>query len=103
MPKLVFARGIGCQECRYLGYKGRIAVFELLVLNEDVKEALINRQTSFEIRRISTETTGLVTLLEDGITKAAAGLTSFEEIIRTLPRLSKPRPMSELQRMQGVK
>ena len=103
VPKLVFARGIGCQECRYLGYKGRIAVFELLVLNEDVKEALINRQTSFEIRRISTETTGLVTLLEDGITKAAAGLTSFEEIIRTLPRLSKPRPMSELQRMQGVK
>ena len=103
VSRLAFARGRGCPECRFLGYKGRIAVFELLILNEDVKEALINRRTSFEIRRISTETTGLVSLLEDGISKAAAGLTSFEEILRTLPRLAKPRPLSELHRLQGVK
>jgi type IV pilus assembly protein PilB len=103
ISRLVFARGTGCKECRFLGFKGRLAVFELLILNEEVKEALIDRRTSFEIRRISTESTGLVSLLEDGITKASQGLTSFEEIIRTLPRLANPRPIAELHRLQGVK
>ena len=101
--KLVFARGTGCSECRYLGYKGRVGVFELLVLNEQVKEALIQRRTSYEIRRISTESTGMVSLLEDGIVKACDGQTSFEELIRALPRLAKPRPLQELYRLQGVK
>ncbi len=100
---VVFARGKGCDHCRHLGYKGRTAVYELLILNEPVKEALIQRRTSYEIRRISIESTGMVSLLEDGILKAEAGLTTFEEIIRTLPRLAKPRPLPELRRLQGVK
>ncbi len=100
--RLVFARGRGCSECRHTGYKGRLAVFELLILNEQVKEALIQRRTSYEIRRISMESTGLVSLLEDGIHKASEGWTTFEEIMRTLPRLARPRPLQELQRLQGV-
>jgi type IV pilus assembly protein PilB len=103
VEKLVFARGKGCEHCRFQGYKGRLAVFELLILNEAVKDALISRATSYEIRRTSLETTGMVSLLEDGIAKAAAGQTSFEEIIRTLPRLSPPRPLNELHRLQGVR
>jgi type IV pilus assembly protein PilB len=101
--QMVFARGRGCSECRHLGYNGRTAIYELLILNEQVKDALIQRRTSYEIRRISTESTGLVSLLEDGILKAIAGETSFEEIIRALPRLAPPRPLSELNRLQGVK
>ena len=97
------ARGAGCKECRFLGYKGRVGVFELLVLNEDVRDALINRKTSFEIRRISTESTGMVSLLEDGIVKGTQGLTSFDELLRSLPRLAAPRPLDELNRLQGVK
>ena len=100
---LTFRRGTGCPHCRHTGYRGRVAVFELLVLNERVRDAVIARRTSFEIRRISTETSGLVTLLEDGIAKAADGETSFEEIIRELPRLSSPRPLAELRRLLGVK
>ena len=100
---LTFRRGNGCGDCRHTGYRGRVAVFELLVLNERVRDAVIARKTSFEIRRISTETSGLVTLLEDGIVKAAAGDTTFEEIIRELPRLSAPRPIAELRRLLGVK
>lgn len=96
-----FKQGRGCARCRYLGHKGRVAVFELLVLNELVKDALIARKTSYEIRRISTQSTGLVTLLEDGIWKAAQGQTSYEEIVRHLPRLAKPRPLQELRRLQG--
>ncbi len=97
-----FKLGAGCPACRHLGYRGRVAIFELLVLNEPVKEAVLARKTSYEIRRISTETSGLVTLLEDGIVKAAQGLTSYEEIIHHLPRLAKPRPVAELRRLLGI-
>ena len=99
---LTFARGTGCPACRHIGYKGRVAVFEVLVLNETVRDALLSRKTAYEIRRVCVEASGLVTLIEDGIVKAAAGLTSFEELIRQLPRLSRPRPVSELHRLLGV-
>ncbi|MBI5898143.1 MAG: Flp pilus assembly complex ATPase component TadA [Rhodocyclales bacterium] len=93
--------GHGCPACRHTGYTGRVGVFELLVLNEQVKEAILARRTSTEIRRISVETSGLVTLLEDGITKAAQGQTTLAEIYRHLPRLDKPRPLAELRRILG--
>jgi type IV pilus assembly protein PilB len=99
---LTFARGTGCPACRHIGYKGRVAVFEVLVLNDTVRDALLSRRTAYEIRRVCVEASGLVTLIEDGIVKAAAGLTSFEELIRQLPRLSRPRPVSELHRLLGV-
>lgn len=98
---VVFKKGLGCKRCRFTGYRGRVPVFELLVLNELVKDALIAHKVSYEIRKISSESAGLVTLLEDGIIKAANGMTTFEEIMRQLPRLSKPRPFAELRRLQG--
>jgi type IV pilus assembly protein PilB len=99
---LTFKRGRGCTACRHVGYRGRIAVFELLVLNELVRDAVLSKKTAYEIRRVCIEASGLVTLLEDGIAKAGAGHTSFEEIIRQLPRLSRPRPIGELRRLLGV-
>ena len=99
---LTFKRGRGCPACRHLGYKGRVAVFEVLVLNEHVRDAVLSRKTAYEIRRVCIDASGLVTLIEDGIAKAAAGLTTFEEIIRQLPRLSRPRPIGELRRLLGV-
>jgi type IV pilus assembly protein PilB len=95
----VFHKGQGCSQCQYTGYKGRIGVFELLILDESVRNAIIEHKTSQQIRRISIESTGLVTLLEDGIVKAAAGLTSLDELLRCLPRLQKPRPLPELRRL----
>jgi type IV pilus assembly protein PilB len=99
---LTFARGRGCPACHHIGYRGRLAVFEVLVLNELVRDALLSRKSAFEIRRVCLGASGLVTLLEDGITKAAAGLTSYEELLRQLPRLSPPRPIAELHRLAGV-
>jgi type IV pilus assembly protein PilB len=96
MQGLTFKIGRGCSHCRFRGYAGRVAIFELLVLNETVKDAILAHKTSHEIRRISSESTGLVTLLEDAIFKANLGLTSFEEIIRQVPRLSKPRSLTDL-------
>lgn len=97
-----FKAGRGCSTCGFTGYKGRTGVFELLVLNEPVKDAILGKMTSYEIRRISTETSGLVTLLEDGIIKAANGVTSLQEVLRSLPRVGKPRPVQELRRLLGT-
>jgi len=96
-----FHKGRGCTECNQTGYKGRIGVFELLVLNELVREAILERRTSHEIRAISIKHSGLVTLLEDGLVKAAAGLTTIEEILRCLPKVANPRPLSEIRWLSG--
>jgi type IV pilus assembly protein PilB len=94
-------KGDGCKDCRFTGFKGRMAVFELLVLNETVKEAILSNRSSAEIRRLSMETTGLVTLFEDGLVKAAQGLVSVQEVLRDLPRISRPRSLQELRRILG--
>lgn len=94
-----FRKGQGCAQCQYTGYRGRVGVFELLILDEQVRSAIIEEKTSQDIRKISIESTGLVTLLEDGLVKAAAGLTTIDEVLRSLPRLHKPRPLAELQRL----
>jgi type IV pilus assembly protein PilB len=97
-----FRHGRGCKSCRFSGYRGRAGVFELLVMNEMVKNAILTNKSSYEIRRISIETSGMVTLVEDGIVKGARGLISMDEIITDLPRLGKPRPLHELKRILGV-
>ncbi len=96
-----FRKGRGCADCGQTGYKGRIGVFELLVLNELVRDAILERKTSHEIRTISIKHSGLVTLLEDGLVKAAAGLTTVDEILRCLPKLTNPRPLSEIRWLSG--
>ena len=96
-----FKLGSGCAKCDFTGYRGRVGVFEMLVLNEYVKEAILNRKTSYEIRRTSIETTGLITLLEDGIGKAARGITSIPEVLRSLPVLEVPRPIDQINRLTG--
>ena len=93
-------KGRGCSQCRRSGYKGRICVFELLLLGEEIREAILERRPSYEVRKISREK-GLVSLLEDAVCKAAAGLTTVDEILANVPRLDRPRPYSQLQTLQG--
>jgi type IV pilus assembly protein PilB len=97
-----FKLGRGCKNCRFSGYRGRVAIFELLVMNEMVKNAILDHKSSYEIRKVSVETSGMVTLMEDGLVKGARGLISLQEIITDLPRLGKPRPLHELRRILGV-
>jgi type IV pilus assembly protein PilB len=96
-----FRLGRGCSKCRYSGYRGRVGVFEMLILNEMVKDAILSKKTSYEIRKISTESTGMVTLLESGLCKAARGLVSLQDTVRLLPRIGKPRPIMEIRRLLG--
>ncbi len=88
--------------CKQSGYKGRIGVFELLVLDERVRTAILEQKTSYDIRTISIHHSGLMTLLEDGLVKAAMGSTTVDEILRCLPIFSPPRPLAELRRLAGI-
>lgn len=97
-----FMQGRGCKTCRFSGYKGRIGVFELLILNEPLRNAILENRSSLEIRKMSIESAGLVSLFEDGLVKASLGKVSLKEIITDLPKLGKPRPISELRRILGV-
>ncbi|UFS72046.1 type II/IV secretion system protein [Geomonas sp. RF6] len=97
-----FRIGRGCKDCRFTGFHGRLGAFELLILNEAVKEAILLNRSSSEIRRISMETSGMVSLFEDGLVKAARGLVSIQEVLRDLPRISPPRPLHELKRILGT-
>lgn len=97
----VFIHGRGCPDCKQTGYKGRVGVFELLVLDGLVRDAILAQRTSYDIRQISIEHSGLVTLLEDGLVKAANGITSIDELLRCLPKLSAPRPLAEIRRLSG--
>lgn len=96
-----FKKGRGCSKCNHSGYKGRIGVFELLILDEMVRNAILERRTSHEIRSISIQHSGMVTLLEDGLVKAASGLTTLDEVLRCLPLLQPPRPLAEIRRLSG--
>jgi type IV pilus assembly protein PilB len=91
-----FHVGRGCQECSYTGYRGRTAIYELLVLDEQVKEAILQQQTSYYIRRISIEDSGLVSLRESGIAKVVQGLTTFEEVLSQAPGSLTPRPVRDI-------
>lgn len=97
-----FRKGRGCAACRHSGYKGRLAVYEMLIPEVFIRDAVLQRKTTHELRVISLEKAGMVSLMEDGITKAAIGMTTVEEVLRTLPRVQKPRPLAELRRILGV-
>ncbi|HHP7236266.1 MAG TPA: GspE/PulE family protein [Desulfobacterales bacterium] len=97
-----FAGGQGCPQCRHTGYNGRAGVFELLIPNEVIRSAVLERKSSQELRKLSIEATELVTLFEDGLAKAAAGITTLDEVFRCLPRLHKTRQLKEIQRMLGL-
>jgi type IV pilus assembly protein PilB len=91
-----FFHGIGCEHCHYTGYSGRIGVYEMLVLNENVRNAILAKKTSHEIREISMRETEMVTLLEDGISKVITGITTFSELRRHLPYTAKPRSVENI-------
>src|SRR6201993_3640240 len=75
----VFAEGAGCLECSGTGYHGRSAICELLDLTDHIREMIVNRRPTSEIKRAAIEE-GMITLRESGLTKVKSGLTTLREI-----------------------
>ena len=73
-------RPVGCEHCRQTGYKGRIGIFEIFEIDDEVRHMVNNRASTMVLRQ-SARTLGMRTLREDGVRKVLAGLTSAEEII----------------------
>lgn len=73
--------GKGCAECRETGYAGRLAIHELLPVTDEIRELISKRAPEHAIRKAGRQA-GMHTLMEDGIAKAALGLTTLEEVLR---------------------
>ena len=76
----VFFNGKGCDDCRGTGYRGRIGIFELLAVNPELQELILQKRSSAELKAAARKT--MITMHQDALQKAAAGITSLEEIIR---------------------
>jgi type II secretory ATPase GspE/PulE/Tfp pilus assembly ATPase PilB-like protein len=74
-------RGAGCEACRGTGYRGRTGIYELLVINEDLRSLILKKAPTGEIRRLA-QHQGMITLREDGWVKARKGVTTIDEILR---------------------
>jgi type IV pilus assembly protein PilB len=96
-----FYRGTGCGTCYGTGYHGRTTLHELLILNEEVREAILEEKTSHEIRQISCESTDLLSLMEDGLYKVIHDMTTVEEVYRIAPRSLSNRSVTEICRLMG--
>jgi general secretion pathway protein E len=70
----------GCAACRQSGYRGRVGIFEFLPIDEAIVTTIYERRSSEDIRRVS----GRPTLLDDGLRKVRAGITSLDEVLRVI-------------------
>lgn len=73
----------GCEECGN-GYKGRIAIHEVLLINQEIKDAISNNMPKEQLRHLVYGSSDVTTLLQDGLEKVIDGLTTFEEIIKLI-------------------
>ncbi len=76
-------RGAGCNTCGHTGYIGRIGIFEVLVMDDAIRAAIVRRATRGEILSLA-NATGTTTMLQDGIEKVKNGTTTVEELLRVV-------------------
>ena len=76
-----FYRGAGCDACNSTGYKGRVGLFELMVLNDDLREMIMKNSSTDEIRERAKQY-GMVMLRDSGMAFAADGTTTLDEVVR---------------------
>jgi len=92
--------GRGCEKCQQLGLKGRIAIHEILQITDEIRELISSRAPEHAIRRAARRA-GMRTLLEDGIAKAAHGLTTLEAVVK-VAALDEPIGADDLTRPPAI-
>ncbi len=81
---LVFYEGKGCEDCNGIGYKGRIGIYEIFIMLKQIEEMVLSAKVSeSEIEQAAVEN-GMVTMVQDGVRKAAGGITSVSEVFRVI-------------------
>jgi len=77
----VFYRGEGCQECKNTGYKGRVGIYEIMIISDEIREMTLQHASSDRIKKVA-EQNGMVSLRQDALNRARKGVTSLEEVFR---------------------
>ena len=78
-----FYKGQGCSECNRKGYRGRIGIYEVMEVNEKLRNLITQKATSDVLQKEGVAA-GMITMLQDGLDKVSSGLTTIEEVIRTV-------------------
>lgn len=78
-----FYRGEGCDACGGKGYTGRLGVYEVMAMTDNLRQLVTGKATSEEIQKKAVEE-GMVTMLQDGLNKVSSGLTTIEEVLRVV-------------------
>ncbi|MFH1938444.1 MAG: GspE/PulE family protein [Patescibacteria group bacterium] len=81
--KLAFYQAQGCAKCHGLGYQGRIGIFELLTVSEEIKKLILKETAAFEIQNKAQEE-GMTTLIQDALLRVVEGSTDLEEVKRVI-------------------
>jgi type IV pilus assembly protein PilB len=79
--KIRLYKGKGCAICHQTGYQGRIGVFEVLTIDDEIREAITERKDAMDIQEIAIKH-GMTTMLEDGLEKVKQGMTTLDEVLR---------------------
>jgi type IV pilus assembly protein PilB len=85
LAQATFFRPVGCPKCHGMGYRGRLGIFELMVMSTELKEMAFARRPLNEIRRAS-KSLGMRTLLQDGLIKMMRGMTTLDEVLARAQR-----------------
>ncbi len=80
---VTFYRGRGCERCRQTGYRGRIGVFELMMVSDHLRELILRKAPTHELRQAGLEA-GMMTLRQDAMQKILEGITTMEEALRVV-------------------
>ena len=83
VPKLLF-KGQGCSTCNNTGYKGRIGIFEMLAISEDIRRIIATQGFSLDVLYDEARKEEMVTMFQDGLRKVERGMTTIEEILRVI-------------------
>lgn len=82
-PKFLY-RGRGCPACNQTGYQGRIGIFEILNIDEEIRKLIISPDFSLDNLNNLAKKKGMLTMFEDGLRKASTGITTIEEVLRVI-------------------
>jgi type IV pilus assembly protein PilB len=74
-------KGRGCQSCNGTGYKGRVGLYEVMEVTDEIRELILIGASALELRKRAIED-GMITLRESGLHKIRAGITTLEEVVR---------------------
>lgn len=80
LNNLKFYKGEGCKKCHGLGYKGRIGIYEILIMSKEIEQAILDNQLSEYVIQELAQKNGMITMVQDGLLKAKEGITTIEEV-----------------------